>query len=102
MKLAIIAVLVLHLALVVFCFGFAIYQPERSGLLPILVYGADYPASFLAEWPRKALHDTAGLQSYTGRLLADAFSYVLVGCAWWLLLGLLARRLARAVFTRAA
>ncbi|MBV9128392.1 MAG: hypothetical protein JO117_09930 [Verrucomicrobia bacterium] len=89
-------VVLLHLAFVAFCFGFALYQPERLGLLPVLVCYADFPASLLAEWARPALADAVGAHSYRGKLLADATVYALVGSAWWLLVGLLLRRLIRA------
>jgi len=41
----------------VIIFHFALVDPQRSGMLPILVYTIDFPASFIAEWAGSVLHE---------------------------------------------
>ena len=82
----------LHLALVVFCFGAAITNPERSALAPIFVYFADMPISYACEAIRRIFHDALG-ESYTARMLTDASVYAILGTAWWSFIAWLLARL---------
>jgi hypothetical protein len=83
----------LHTALILSCFGAALVQPERSGLLPVVVYFVDLPASLLCEPLRHGLHQL--VQSLAARLTVDALVYGILGGAWWLGLVSLASRLFR-------
>src|SRR6266567_754217 len=60
-------------------FMYAIMNPEKNGLLPILVYFVDVPASFGAERLRDLLHDHFSLVT---RLTIDCLIYMLVGFVW--------------------
>ena len=65
-------------------FALAIHNPEKSGLLPILVFFCDFPASLCAEWLRDLLHDGFGI---TGRLTIDGAVYAIIGFLWFYLIG---------------
>ena len=84
---------VVHALWCVLIFGLAVNDPERSGLMPVLVYLTDYPASVLAKGLGRALRyrflDVNFLLIYSGIFLT-------VGSVWfycvgrfleWLLLG---------------
>ena len=102
MKLIAPAVVLLHLALVVLCFGAAICQPERCGLWPRCLLTADYPASLAAVEVCGLVHDLGGVHSYTSGLVADAVVFAVVGSVWWFLLGWVVVRVVRTFATRAA
>ncbi len=69
-------------------FMYAIMNPEKNGLLPILVYFVDVPASFGAERLRDLLHDHFSLVT---RLTIDCLIYMLVGFVWFYLIGTVLR-----------
>ena len=46
----------IHAALTLLVFGKAIASPERSGLLPLIMYYLDYPCSTFMNWVRHLLH----------------------------------------------
>jgi len=83
-----IAMAGVHAAACIVVFGLAIRDPERSGLLPVLLYFSDYPASVLMETVRRALHFDLRPE---GRLLVDGVVYVTFGSGWYYLLGWLLR-----------
>jgi hypothetical protein len=69
-------------------FGVAIYQPEKSGLLPILIYFFDMPMSIIlesfSEWLRFKFNP-----SYP--LVVDYILYLVTGFAWFFLIGVICR-----------
>ena len=69
-------------------FMYAIISPEKNGLLPILVYFLDLPASLGAEWLRDLLHDHFGLVT---KLTIDCLVYTVVGFVWFYLIGTVLR-----------
>jgi hypothetical protein len=74
----------IHATFAAVVFAVAIANPQKSGLLPLLVFFADIPASFFLEVLRKL---------FPVRTLAvDATVYILLGSAWWYVLGMLIRR----------
>jgi hypothetical protein len=68
-----------HAVLAVLVFWFTIADPERRGLLPIILFFADFPCSIFMNWLRKSI-----LQS---NLWVDAAVYVIIGSAWWYAIG---------------
>src|SRR2546421_610531 len=78
----------LHAAFTLLIFGAAISSPETRGLLPIVLYFADYPCSLVMEFLRKSLH---GELTVTGRLLVDCAVYLVIGSAWFFAIGTLVR-----------
>ena len=77
-RIFIASVLIVHLALVSYCFGFAIARPEQCGMLPILVYCVDLPASFLFMQLQAVAPD-----AYTARMVFDASLFFIFGTLWW-------------------
>jgi len=73
----------LHAIFAGLVFGLAIADPGHSGLLPIIVFFADLPCSFLMEWLRGILP-----QKF---LVTDAIVYITIGSIWWYMLGSLFR-----------
>jgi hypothetical protein len=84
-----------HAFLCITVFGLALSDPGRRGMLPILVYVADYPASLVCEAVRRALHGHVPLP----RLAVDGLTYLAIGSLWYYVLGTFLRvvigRLAR-------
>src|SRR4051794_28973653 len=81
---------VVNSAFTLVVFFAAIRNPERSGMLPILVYIADWPSSYLAEMVRDRLHDP-GNSSVTGNLQKDLCVYLAFGFIWYSAIGLALR-----------
>ena len=86
----------IHAAACIVVFGLAISDPVRSGLLPVTLYFADYPASLLMEPIRRALHFDLSTE---GRLLLDGIVYVILGSGWYYLMGSLLRTIVARVAT---
>jgi hypothetical protein len=69
-------------ALVALCvFSIALVSPVRSGLLPIIVFVVDIPASFLII----QIHELTG---YGYAVLIDAVAFLVLGSAWWYGIGM--------------
>jgi hypothetical protein len=64
-------------------FGLAIANPQRSGLMPILIFAIDLPWSFVLQW--------LGSIPPHASLAIDAAQYLTLGSAWWYFLGSLIR-----------
>src|SRR3954469_21241192 len=71
----------------------AIRNPERSGMLPILVYLADWPISCFAEVVRGWLDDF-GHGSVIANLQKDLAVYLAFGFVWCYAIGLALRAIA--------
>jgi hypothetical protein len=76
----------LHAVFATIVFGSAIYNPMRGGLLPLLVFSADWPASLLVEHVADLLQE-----AFHAPLLTDYFLYLVFGSAWFFILGVFFR-----------
>ena len=94
-KILLLSVLALHFALVIYCFGFALARPEQSGLLPVLVYCTDLPASYFF----MQLHMIAP-DGYVSGLIFDGSLFVVFGSLWWLAIVWLLSRVWRFLVSR--
>jgi hypothetical protein len=75
-----------HAILTVVVFGVAIFSPVRSGLMPILIFGLDFPISILII----KVHDLIGFDfGVRGVLLVDASLFLVFGTVWFYLIGLI-------------
>jgi len=77
-----------HAALTVLLFGGAILSPERSGLLPVILYWVDYPCSIVMNWLRNLLHPDWSVES---NLFIDGTVFFIIGSLWFYLMGSLVR-----------
>lgn len=80
----------IHALACVVIFGAAIGDPERSGLLPLILYFSDYPASLAMELIRGALHGSMDIE---GQFAVDGLVYLTFGSAWFYLIGSLLHKL---------
>src|SRR4051812_16002147 len=64
-----------HAVLTVVVFRLAIAQPIKSALLPMVVFIADLPCSFVIIYISRALPEIG----YTGSLLRDGDAFLLIG-----------------------
>ena len=74
----------LHAIVTCLVFGLAIASPERSGLLPVLLFFADLPVSPAMNWLRNILHPDWGVRS---NLFVDYLVFLLIGSMWYYLVG---------------
>jgi hypothetical protein len=86
-----------HAAVTVWLFGAAILSPERSGLLPVILYVADYPCSIVLNWLRNLLHPDWSVES---NLLIDGVVFLTLGSTWFYLIGLGVRSILRRLLGR--
>jgi hypothetical protein len=75
-----------HAIVSISVFGFAITDPVRMGLLPLVMYFVDYPCSLLMESLRRGLHGNA-----IDNLVVDGLVYSIVGSVWFFMIGFLIR-----------
>jgi hypothetical protein len=81
----------MHAALTILVFAIAIICPIRSGLLPIIMFGLDFPVSILII----KVHDLIGFDwGVRGVLLIDALLFLSIGTAWFYLIGLAVSKVA--------
>ncbi len=80
----------MHAFLTVLIFATAISSPERSGLLPLILYVADYPCSIVMNWLRNALHPDWSVQA---NLAVDGAVFLIIGSCWYYLIGSMLRGL---------
>lgn len=80
----------LNFVLTTAIFGAAVSAPTQRGLLPIIVYFADYPVSRLLESLLGRLR--GGLEN---NYLVDYCSYAIVGALWYWIIGIIICRAAR-------
>ena len=78
-----------HAVLASVVFGAAIASPERSGLLPVSLFYADYPCSIFMDWLRNLIHTDTSVR---GNLLVDYFVFLVFGSLWFFLIGSLIRQ----------
>ena len=87
-----------HAALTLWIFGEAIASPERSGLLPLIMYCLDYPCSIFMNWVRHLLHPDWGVRS---NLAVDLTVFLIIGSFWFYAIGLVVKSaLARVIHDR--
>ena len=100
LKLSCLLVASVHLLLVLFCFGAAIWgQWREAEWSPILVYFADMPASFLIGALRSLLHGSLS-EGYVPSLVLDAGLFAVIGTAWWILIVQVVYRATVFIFSR--
>jgi hypothetical protein len=75
-----------HAILSIGIFGLAITDPERKGLLPLVMYFVDYPCSILIESLCRSLRRSTG-----DIFLVGGVVYGIVGSLWFFLIGFLIR-----------
>ena len=68
------------------CFAAAILNPLRAGLLPLIVFFLDYPASLVIQ----RIGDTIATH-IEARMLAYYFVYLLLGALWYYVGGIVIR-----------
>jgi len=71
-------------------FFFAVSDPQRSGMLPLVIYTLDFPASLIAEPARSALRDLF-TTTVTRELEMDGGVYLVVGFLWFYGIGMVIR-----------
>ena len=71
-------------------FFFAVSDPQRSGMLPLVIYTLDFPASLIAEPVRSALGDLFTM-TVTRQLEMDGSVYLVVGFLWLYGIGMVVR-----------
>jgi hypothetical protein len=77
---------IVHLLLAVLVFALAMRNPERSGLLPILIFTIDAPFSILISY----VAGTFGISPETGynaSLWSDMAFFAVLGTVWWYAIG---------------
>ena len=72
-----------HAVLTVLVFLQAIRNPDLSGLLPIVVFGADLPFSFVIIVLSRVIHP----RGYAAGLLTDMSFFLVLGSLWWFGIG---------------
>ena len=75
-----------HAILSIWIFGLASTDPERKGLLPLIMYFVDYPCSILMESLCRSLS-----RSTVDIFLVGGLVYGIVGSLWFSLIGFLIR-----------
>jgi hypothetical protein len=78
----------LHAVVTLLIFIRAIRAPERSGLLPVVMFYVDYPISIGLGRLSNVLPDDSPVEQ---RLTFDAITFLVLGSAWYYLLGILVR-----------
>ena len=87
----------LHALVTILVFGAAIKTPERLGLLPLIIFYADYPFSLLLNWLRNILHFG---ESIRGNLVVDGAVFLIFGSLWFYFIGLLLRTITMKIVDR--
>jgi len=92
----------LHALLTLAVYIQAMRDPTRSGMLPILVFTIDVPASFPIIFLARTIGVTSDKVGYNLGLLNDMAFFLVLGSAWWLAIGYGLSRLYDAARQRAS